>query len=98
MARGFTLNVSLTSSLNRYVREKVETGNYESASEVIRESLRISQTVEQAQELFWFAAREKVTVARKQVAKWRVLDGAAEMDKILAELTDRPARAKKRTK
>ena len=98
MARGSTLNVSLTSSLDRYVREKVKTGGYESASEVIRESLRLSQTIEQTQELFWIAAREKVAIARKQVALGRVVDGPAEMDKIISELTDRPTKAKKRAK
>jgi antitoxin ParD1/3/4 len=98
MVRGSTLNVSLTPSLDRYVREKVDSGNYESASEVIRESLRLSQTIEQTQELFWVAAREKVAVARKQVAQGRVVDGPAEMDKIIAELTDRPARDLSRIK
>ncbi len=35
------MNVSLTAELDRYVVEKVESGLYHSASEVIREGLRL---------------------------------------------------------
>ena len=35
------MNVSLTDELERYVNEKVESGKYRSASEVIREGLRL---------------------------------------------------------
>lgn len=89
--------MSLTAALDRYVREKVASGGYESASEVIRESLRLSLTIEQAQDLFWNAAREKVAVARKQVAQGKLVDGPAVMDQIISELADPPAKKKKRT-
>jgi antitoxin ParD1/3/4 len=36
-----TMNVSLPAELARFVREKVENGTYSSASEVIREALRL---------------------------------------------------------
>ena len=36
-----TLNVSLTPELETYIRKKVKTGGYKSASEVVREGLRI---------------------------------------------------------
>lgn len=35
-----TMNISLPSELARYVKEKVENGQYSSASEVVREALR----------------------------------------------------------
>jgi antitoxin ParD1/3/4 len=37
------MNVSLTKELEKYVHQKVESGLYSSASEVIREGLRILQ-------------------------------------------------------
>jgi len=37
------MHVSLTPELDRYVEEKVKTGRYRSASEVIREALRLFQ-------------------------------------------------------
>ena len=41
------MNVSLTPELERYVQKKVETGRYNSASEVIREALRTLEREEQ---------------------------------------------------
>jgi antitoxin ParD1/3/4 len=41
MAREATINVSLTSQQLRLVRQKVNSGHYHSASEVVRESLRM---------------------------------------------------------
>lgn len=41
MARGATINVSLTPQQLRLVRERLDSGHYESASEVIRQSLRM---------------------------------------------------------
>jgi antitoxin ParD1/3/4 len=41
MARGATINISLTPQQLRLVRQRVDSGQYESASELIRESLRM---------------------------------------------------------
>ncbi len=37
------MNVSLTPQLENYARSKVESGRYNSVSEVVREALRLSQ-------------------------------------------------------
>ena len=50
MAREATLSVSLTNELKKYVREKVDSGSFESASEVIRHGLRTMQEQEQRDE------------------------------------------------
>lgn len=42
------MNVSLTSELERFVSEKVESGRYNSASEVVREALRLLEERDQA--------------------------------------------------
>ena len=41
-----TLNVSLTPQLEELVRQKVTSGRYNSASEVVREALRLMDTYE----------------------------------------------------
>jgi antitoxin ParD1/3/4 len=92
MARDSTLNVSLTSTLRQYVQAKIEAGGYESASEVIRESLRALQDRDKAHQDFWTNVRRKVAVAKKQAADGRVTDGEATMRQIIAELNDKPAR------
>lgn len=42
------MNVSLTSELEKFVSDKVESGRYNSASEVIREALRLLEEHDQA--------------------------------------------------
>ena len=42
------MNVSLTPELEQYVSAKVESGRYNSASEVVREALRLLEEHEQA--------------------------------------------------
>lgn len=49
------MNVSLTPYWERYVREKVESGRYNNASEVIREALRKMEFVEDVKEFRAFA-------------------------------------------
>ena len=42
------MNVSLTPELEKFVNNKVQTGRYNSASEVVREALRLLEEHEQA--------------------------------------------------
>jgi antitoxin ParD1/3/4 len=42
------MNVSLTTELEKFVNNKVQTGRYNSASEVVREALRLLEEHEQA--------------------------------------------------
>ena len=42
------MNVSLTTELEKFVNNKVQTGRYNSASEVVREALRLLEQHEQA--------------------------------------------------
>jgi antitoxin ParD1/3/4 len=41
------MNVSLTPELEKYIQAKVESGRYTSASEVVREALRLLEQTEQ---------------------------------------------------
>jgi len=42
------MNVSLTPELDRFIASKVESGRYTSASEVVREALRLLEQYDQA--------------------------------------------------
>jgi len=44
------MNVSLTAELDRFVAAKVDSGRYTSASEVVREALRLLEERDQARE------------------------------------------------
>lgn len=53
------MNVSLTKELESFVSQKVKSGRYSSASEVIRESLRLLEQEDQRKR-FSFSTREEL--------------------------------------
>ena len=88
------MNVSLTPELERLVNEKVESGLYQTASEVVREALRLLKDRDQAREQL----RSDVQAGFDQLArgKGRVYDKTSSRQ--LAEQIKsrgRAARAKK---
>jgi antitoxin ParD1/3/4 len=54
------MNVSLTPELQNLVEAKVRTGRYHSASEVIREGLRLLEEHDQVRELRLMEVRRKI--------------------------------------
>ena len=52
------MNVSLTEPMEKYVRQKVAVGEYETASEVVREALRL---LKQRDEVWKADVRSKIT-------------------------------------
>jgi antitoxin ParD1/3/4 len=56
------MNVSLTPELEQYVQEKVSSGLYYSASEVIREGLRLLKEREQFQQTRLQELRQEIQV------------------------------------
>jgi antitoxin ParD1/3/4 len=83
--------------LKSYVRDKVESGQYESASEVIRQGLRTLQEQEERERLYWLGVRKKVKEARSAIAEGDVVDGPAFMRSKIAALKSR-ARTKAPTR
>lgn len=72
------MNVSLTPELEKLVQEKVESGRYTSASEVVREALRLMEKrdqrlVEREQALQAFQAELDRRVAEADAGGW--IDG-----------------------
>ena len=66
------MNVSLTKELERFVTRKVESGRYGSASEVVRESLRLLEQEDQRKR-FSFSTREEL--------ESKLLEGVAALDR-----------------
>lgn len=78
-------NVSLTPQLDEYVRAKVESGLYASASEVVREALRLLQEQDRLQAI-------KVEELRKEIRRGLDSGPAAPFD---AQDTKRELRARR---
>ncbi|MBL8672534.1 MAG: type II toxin-antitoxin system ParD family antitoxin [Alphaproteobacteria bacterium] len=75
------MHVSLTPKLEELVREKVESGLYDNASEVIREALRLMQEHEELRRLKLERLRAALATGESDVAAGRVtvLDGEDEI-------------------
>lgn len=61
------MNVSLTPELEQLVTEKVESGRYTSASEVIREALRLLEEHDQLKQQRLAQVREKIDRGLQQL-------------------------------
>lgn len=69
------LNVSLTPSLMEMVRRQVESGRYQTASEVVRDGLRLLEKRERKREAFWADVRKKVAEAKAEMRAGKGIPG-----------------------
>jgi antitoxin ParD1/3/4 len=80
------MNVSLTPELERYINEKVEGGSYRSASEVVRESVRLMQRVEEDRAARLAALRHDINEGIAQLDRGEGIDGEQVFAEILRSL------------
>lgn len=90
------MNVSLTPELEKFVQEKVESGRYTSASEVVREALRLMEKrdqrlVEREQALQAFQA--ELDRRMQEVRDGKVVDA----EQVFAELREMSATRRKKS-
>jgi antitoxin ParD1/3/4 len=65
------MNVSLPGKMEKFVRQKVKVGDYESASEVVREGLRLLQ---QREELWKAEVRAKIDEGMESIRAGRTFN------------------------
>jgi len=70
------MNVSLTPELERFVQEKVHSGRYTSASEVVREALRLLEEHEKVRAVQLAEFREEIDRRFASLDRGEGLDGA----------------------
>jgi antitoxin ParD1/3/4 len=89
------MNVHLTDELERLVKTKVQSGRYNSASEVVREALRLLEERDELRALRKEELRKKIAEGIEAVEAGRVQDGEEVFERIDAELEqlERPGRA-----
>jgi antitoxin ParD1/3/4 len=86
------MNVSLTPELEQLVNQKVQTGRYTSASEVIREGLRLLERRDEMQALQRDEMRRKIAAGVASLKAGKGTDGEAFLAQLDAELErDEPA-------
>lgn len=69
------MNISLTPELEKYVHDKVNCGLYTSASEVVRESLRIMHTYEDLQKQRISQLGEAIDLGMRQLRQGKKTAG-----------------------
>jgi antitoxin ParD1/3/4 len=77
------MNVSLTPELERFINEKVRRGSYQTASEVIREALRLLAERDQRRSLELRRLQTEINLGLKQIEDGQV--GPLDVRKIKAE-------------
>ena len=82
------MNVSLTPELEKMVQGKVQTGRYNSASEVVREALRLMDERDQVKEMHKEELRKKIAAGLKSLEEGRFSDGEEFFAQMNAELDE----------
>jgi antitoxin ParD1/3/4 len=80
------MNVSLTKELEVIVEQKVKTGMYTSASEVVREGLRLLQQRDEMREAKLKALRADIQKGIDDLEAGRIYDGPEAMAQIREKL------------
>jgi len=85
-ARHAPMNVSLTPELEQLVHQKVRTGRYTSASEVIREALRLMEERDQLDNWRKDEIRAQIAAGLASLRAGKGADGEAVFDRLEAEI------------
>jgi antitoxin ParD1/3/4 len=85
------MNVSLTPELEKLVTRKVESGLYQSASEVIREGLRLLDDHDRLRELHLGEVRKKIQTGLDQLDRGEGMAG----DQVYAQMKQKSAEFRK---
>ena len=80
------MNVSLTPELEQYVHSKIKSGRYLSASEVVREALRLLEERDQLRTIRLETLRKETMVGIEQSDRGEVFDGEAVIQELLGEI------------
>lgn len=89
------MNVSLTPALEKFVQNKVKKGGYQSASEVVREALRVMGEAEKMEAIERASIRRKIELGYQQAVRGELLDGDEVFDAIEKQLAKRAREIKK---
>lgn len=77
-----TVNVSLTPELDAFVQSRVNSGRYQTTSEVVREALRLLEHQERQRESAFLELKAKLEHGAAQAQRGELLDGEEVFDEL----------------
>jgi antitoxin ParD1/3/4 len=89
-----TRNIALTPHFDQFVQTKVESGRYQSASEVVRDGLRLLEEREEQRQHTLGRLRQDIEVGWQESERGEVVDGPAVFAEIRNLSRSRRARAR----
>ena len=92
MATRTTLNVSLTPDLSRFVENRIRSGKYQSASEVVREALRLLEGRDQTSVARIEDLKREIEVGLAQLRRGEGVDGEGFFRDLAARRREKRAR------
>ena len=90
------MNVTLTARLERYVHKKVESGRYQSPSEVVEDAVRLMEQQERLRAARLAELRRQIDEGLASLDRGEGVDGEAFVAELIASLEAKPVR--RRTK
>jgi antitoxin ParD1/3/4 len=90
------MNVSLTPELERFVQRQLSTGMYTSASEIIREGLRLLAEQEKLRSARIQEIRDKISVGLTQAKAGKLVPGQDVYSRLEARLDTRKSPRRRR--
>ena len=76
------MNVSITEKLEEFVNDKVESGLYNSASEVVREALRLLVQQDELRQLRLDELKKEIAIGVGQADRGELIDGEKAFEKL----------------
>jgi antitoxin ParD1/3/4 len=84
------MNVSLTKELERFVQDRVKSGRYHTASEVVREALRLLEDQDEVRKLRLDEMRKRIAAGLASLDRGKSLPGEEVFDELEAGLDTEP--------
>ncbi|MCL4785022.1 MAG: type II toxin-antitoxin system ParD family antitoxin [Bryobacterales bacterium] len=84
-----TVNVSLTPELDAFLQSRVKSGRYQTASEVVRDALRLLERQEREREEAFQQLKAKLERGAAQAERGELLDGDAVFDELRDMIEER---------
>ena len=88
------MNVHLTPELEKLVQGKVESGRYNSASEVVREALRLMEQKDELRAVQLQELRNRIDKGLSEAGRVEAADGDAFMQGLLKDLDSKESKRK----